>query len=75
MVDIVPNCRYGHGNLQVVEIDDMPAHFFAPLASARDVRLGLGYVFLIYKCPTCSYLELHDDGSQGDDGAAENAGD
>ena len=34
--------------------------FMAPLVANKVVNLGTGFHFYIYKCKTCSYLELHD---------------
>lgn len=60
-------CRYGHGALERQGLQGVErGHFYAQAgtpASATEagVLVDTGYWFSIYKCPHCSYIELHDD--------------
>lgn len=63
---IIPDCRYGHGNLmrqnadsgelQHYIVDTFPRKFLANPPNSFAV-----YSFVIYKCPICTYMELHDE--------------
>ncbi len=64
---ITPICRYGHGELNLVNAGTSE-QFMAPVTGSMfgEVRHDMvvisptAYSFSIYKCPSCSYLELHD---------------
>jgi hypothetical protein len=53
---ITPECRYGHGPLSHVLMNDTAGWAFA--ASNED---GLHYVGLLFQCRTCGYTEFFDD--------------
>jgi hypothetical protein len=58
---VIPNCRYGHGNLKkvvhrYVEIDEQVR--FAWVASRK---LTMQFVGNIYTCSECGYTEFFDD--------------
>jgi hypothetical protein len=53
---ITPTCRYGHGTLELInEHGDKFFHI-----EPRKQPSPYTYVVALYKCPVCSYLELHD---------------
>lgn len=64
---IIPTCRYGHGNLerqhmdqeenQLFKVDPFPIRII-DLENPADHYV---FSFSIYKCPKCTYMELHDD--------------
>lgn len=59
---IVPVCRYGHGDLIPITENGKYLQWFALSALDGLANPRRGYSFAIFKCPKCSYLELHDDG-------------
>ncbi|MBC7490077.1 MAG: hypothetical protein H7240_09115 [Glaciimonas sp.] len=65
---ITPTCRYEHGDLQIMMNPSGGTGFMSPEAG---VMMGIAqngsvsvapsaYVYAIYKCKKCSYLEFHD---------------
>lgn len=60
---IEPGCRYGHGAL-VRQTDPQYVNhagsFMAPTTINDKIQILRGYMFEIWKCTQCSYLELHD---------------
>lgn len=68
--DFTPNCRYGHGPLGHIvleSISDAPRGLVLPttLQTMGNEPLmldGRGFTFTLYRCSTCGYLELFDDG-------------
>lgn len=68
-VEIVPNCRYGHGDLEHVEGDWglQGYHLIRPKPTVI-VNTGpseTAFTVMVYRCPTCGYVELKD--VDGDD--------
>lgn len=68
---ITPTCRYGHGELMLARLpeaapgltppDERGIGFFVPvMLTFGRVNLGAGYVFQLWKCGKCSYIEHHD---------------
>jgi len=61
--DIEPICRYGHGPLEL-QVDRLVpenvGRFMAMSVRGESAILGRGYMFEIWKCKQCSYVELHD---------------
>lgn len=66
-----PNCRYGHGDLvralppeaapKLGPASDRSIGFFVPVMSGfGQVTFGAGYVFELWKCTRCSYIEQHE---------------
>ena len=71
-----PTCRYGHGDLEV--IPRAPENHYWGLMGAHHLPLRVGmsvnkplsateasgriYTVAIYRCSTCGYMELFDDG-------------
>lgn len=65
LLKIQPECRYGHGALVSAENTPDPsieAPWFAVMAVRVDgtVTDDASYIFRIYKCTTCTYMEMHD---------------
>jgi hypothetical protein len=69
--DVTPTCRYGHGDLmlarppaampQLIPSNDRTIGFFVPvILGSGQVNFGAGYVFELWKCAQCSYIEHHD---------------
>lgn len=63
---IVPTCRYGHGPLKRMDVVEGEKQFYKvdtfPSRSAPPPASGwVIYSFVIYECPKCSYIELHDE--------------
>ncbi|MFZ2306804.1 MAG: hypothetical protein WAW73_20210 [Rhodoferax sp.] len=57
-IDITPDCRYGHGNLILInEGRDLP-HKWGYLSGHNDMVIFTGN---LYVCPKCGYTELFDD--------------
>ncbi len=44
-----------------VRVYTMPPEGQEPAHSSQLIDMNRGYTFGVYKCPDCSYLELHDD--------------
>jgi hypothetical protein len=71
--DVTPECRYTHGKLikrslrTKTEQEADKDSFFAPSIVGNNINMGCGFVFEIWQCSKCSYLELHDfkSGRQG----------
>ena len=68
---VIPECRYGHGTLvrqetpiRANEKIKSEGKFFAATVLSGSVDLGRGFIFEIWQCRTCSYLELHDSPSK-----------
>lgn len=59
---VTPTCRYGHGDLVLARAPGaLPNLFFVPvILGLGQVNLGAGYVFELWKCAQCSYIEHHD---------------
>ena len=58
---IPPTCRYNHGDLVVVPDDaGEPKQYCASEFPIKSLLAHNVYIFRIYKCLKCSYLELHD---------------
>lgn len=61
---VKPECKYGHGLMTVIRgelpRDQTPAVFSANAVVDNQIILGRGFLFHVYECPTCSYLEFHD---------------
>jgi hypothetical protein len=68
---ITPNCRYGHGDLVLARPpeagpkpgppNDRSSGFFVPvILGFGQVNFGAGYVFELWRCTQCSYLEQPD---------------
>jgi hypothetical protein len=68
---VKPDCRYGHGPLELSIIQPMPGDapgmqsaFFVPAVLATKttltVDLGRGFSCEIWECTKCSYIEFHD---------------
>ena len=60
---VEPECRYKHGKMVAVKDPDGSAATFSAVnvdTSKNFVNLGRVYIFNIYECPVCSYLEFHD---------------
>lgn len=63
---VQPECKYRHGPMRPVgapgalATDQIPAVFSANAVQNKRVILGSGYMFHIWECPTCTYLEFHD---------------
>jgi hypothetical protein len=68
---VTPTCRYGHGDLALAQppaalsghspSSDQGIGFFVPtLLEFGRVNFGAGYVFELWKCAKCSYIEHHD---------------
>ena len=58
---VVPNCRYGHGDLQqvIAEYKEVPEQVrFAWVASRKPETMFVGK---IYTCAQCGYTEFFDD--------------
>jgi hypothetical protein len=67
--NIIPTCKYGHGNLERQNAHSKEGLFFKvdtfpPLPSIDSTGAFIPaivvYSFAIYKCPKCSYMEFHD---------------
>lgn len=63
---IIPNCRYGHGDL-VREVAGGNKDQLFMIETSPKVRTEVDglpaykiYSFALYKCTKCTYLELHD---------------
>lgn len=68
---VTPTCRYGHGDLvlarppesmpKLAPPNDQSIGFFVPvMLGFGQVNFGAGYVFELWKCTKCSYIEHHD---------------
>lgn len=65
---IVPTCRYGHGELKIMLNPSGEPGFMSPAAETIVAVISgsiataspSAYVYAIYKCAKCSYLEFHD---------------
>lgn len=60
-----PECRYGHGSLVRVNDERLGSTFMlvtlAPMEVIRgQSALPTGYAVNVWRCPTCTYLELHE---------------
>lgn len=60
-----PNCRYGHGELEVIALEDGPVEFTAVPHKILTVAGGKSpfpghFLFHLYRCASCSYLEMRD---------------
>ncbi len=60
--DVTPTCRYHDIPLlrSVDEEGQRPANYFLPAIKGKNVNFGWGYRFEVWRCPRCSYMELHD---------------
>jgi len=67
--NIIPTCKYGHGDLKRQNADSKDGLLFKvdtfPPFPSKDPSGAIipGFVvysFALYKCPKCSYIELHD---------------
>jgi hypothetical protein len=66
---ITPTCRYNHGDLVRQNYGSNEKLFYKvdtfPLMPSNDPQgqfiQFVVYSFAIYKCPHCSYMELHDE--------------
>lgn len=67
---VVPECRYGHGPLSEDVIEKRPLDpdatrygYAVPTVVANlgglNFDLGRAYVFEVWECKVCSYIELH----------------
>jgi hypothetical protein len=64
--DVVPTCRYGHGQLIRCQLEKENAEsgiYFVPTEHGL-ADMSQGFLFEIWKCQRCSYLELHDHGDE-----------
>jgi hypothetical protein len=60
---ITPNCRYGHGDLEIcVNHGISPGDWFASFStiSTGQAHFGATFIYRLYKCKVCTYLEMHD---------------
>src|ERR1700694_4410036 len=65
---VIPTCKYEHGPLKPtvatlmspMPVTGLPQTYFAPGVSPNGIHLGWGFIFEIWRCDRCSYLELHD---------------
>jgi hypothetical protein len=71
-IQIRPTCRYGHGDMELVTTEEPGApdngrHMFEkfPRHMLAQNQFQI-FSFLLYRCPKCSYLELHDDFAPGE---------
>ena len=60
--NVTPECRYGHGAMLRSETSGSPTQAKAYMAVRFDgkMQLGDGFVFEVWECQQCSYLEFHD---------------
>lgn len=67
---VTPNCRYGHGDLVRLKLrneDGLPRgtiiSTYLELENMGTAMMdGKGYSITLFRCPTCGYLEIFDDG-------------
>lgn len=67
---VIPTCRYGHGNLGRIVLASTlhePRGMYIPtfqdsFGKGTILSDGNGYTVIMYRCPTCGYIELFDDG-------------
>ncbi len=67
---VEPTCRYGHGELvlQIAKLGPKrrdSSRFISPCFSISPIGIpavleDFGFIFEIWKCPQCSYIEIHD---------------
>lgn len=64
---VTPTCRYGHGELKIVNWKGDKITFCAPAIDGDSaVVLTKSFSFSIYECPICTYIEHHDDDDKED---------
>lgn len=66
---VKPECKYGHGPMEAYHSPDeesrgllggAPSQYAAVRYQNGLMQLGAGFVFEIWTCPKCSYIEFHD---------------
>lgn len=62
---IQPTCRYGHGNLDRVSDERLGSSFMVVTLAPIEVAPGrgalpTGYAANLWRCPVCTYIELHE---------------
>lgn len=58
---IVPNCRYGHGDLKLIEAKYPGTDTLARFAFVSNKNVNMQFVGSIYTCSVCGYTEFFDD--------------
>jgi len=62
---VIPSCRYEHGPLQREErwwaVQQMERITQPPHPEQNFLPMPVRFVFSLFRCPACGYLELFDD--------------
>lgn len=67
---VTPNCRYGHGDLERLKLKNEEGQSRGTIISTyleienmgSAMMDGRGYSVSVFRCQTCGYIELFDDG-------------
>ena len=58
---VVPNCRYGHGDLKKITVNYPGTNDEVRFSMVGTKNFSLRFVGNIYACTTCGYTEFFDD--------------